>query len=274
MADAPLQPGTLASTCYPANAQTLYDEMFAKGVAVIPDLTGILIQDATPDPADRDKGWIPTSSGIARYPGYVFIWHAVLGHWVSRHPVGASDASRTIYVGTSASVATYDGGDAGAPGVASGPMWEIDTAFAGSVPVGVGLIPGSSPAATIANPLDTTDSLGNSGEYLHSLVPDEMQHMHGVGDNPVNQPGGNVDDPATQLARSWNSAPEDYQASTNDMTTGTGYTNGAMITAGDFGTTKALTDPDFPVVDGHNNMMPWVGVYFIKRTAREWYVAA
>lgn len=273
--DIPLIPGQLAQNCYPQNPQLLYEEMFARGHGVIPDITGILIQDAAPDPVYRgNKGWIPTSGGVPVYPGYIFIWHATVGHWVSRNPIGASDDSRRIYVGTSASVATYDGGDANAPGIASGPMWEIDTAFAGSVPIGVGLIPGSSPAASITAPLDTTDSLGNSGEYKHSLTPDEMQHMHGVGDDPQNIVPGAVDDPAVQLHRAWTSGGESYTSSTNDMnpTSASGYTDGAAINSGDFATTKALTDPDFPTVDGHNTMQPYVGVYFLKRTSRQFYV--
>lgn len=251
--------------------------MFAKGHAVAPDITGILIQDAVPDPADIDKGWIPTSGGVARYPGYVFIWHAVLGHWVSRHPIEASDPSRRIYVGDAASITTYDGGDAGPINQpATGPMWEIDTAFAGSAPVGVGLIPGSSPAATIVNPLDTADSLGNSGEYKHSLTPDEIQHMHGTGQDPNILIPGTIDDPAIELHRDWSSAPETYVTSRNDMnpTSASGYTDGAAISSGIFATTKALADPDFPVVDGHLNMQPYVGVYFLKRTSRIWIVAA
>lgn len=274
MSDLQLIPGSLPSDleCY----QTLYDEMFSRGHAVGPNVTGLLIQDAVPDPEDHDKGWIPTSGGVPIYPGFVFIWHPTFSKWVSRNTVGPADGSYRIYTGTAASLNTYDGGDANAPGLASGPMWEIATAFDGRVPIGVGTIPTSSPAASIANPLDTTDSLGNSGEYKHSLVPDEMQHMHGVGDDPANIVPGTVDDPAIQLHRNWSTGGDSYTSSGNDMnpTSATGYTDGAAINSGEFATTKALTDPDFPVVDGHNNLQPFLGVYFIKRTARQFYVAA
>lgn len=264
----PLINGTLAApfTCY----QPLYEQMFSLGAAQGPAITGLLIQDATPDPADQDKGWIKTSGGVPVYPGYVFVWHAVLGHWVSRHFVGASDPSRTIYVGTSASVATYDGGDAGAPGPASGPMWEIDTAFDGRTPTGVGVIPTSAPAASIVNPLDTTDSLGASGEYKHVLTTAEGAvgtHTHPVG--LFNTGGGNADD-----------------AFFNKVTPAVGTANwtGRYITGGDGIVSAAQTTADIYTLQandgngvtsvGHNNMQPYVGVYFIKRTARQFYVAA
>jgi len=275
MPDLPLDPGTLADPdCWPASPQTLYDEMFAKGSATMPDITGILIQDAAPDPIYRgNKGWLPTSGGVPIYPGYIFIWHATVGHWVSRHYKGASDPRPEPYFDNIANLATFDGGDAGAPGIASGPMWEVWTAVEGRTLVGAGTVPTSSPAVTIAN-LATADSTGAIGEYKHSLVPDEMQHMHGCGEDPVNLVGGNVDDPAVQLHRDWTTLPETYVTGRQDMsgTSGTGYVDSAAIGTGAFATTKAVTDPDFPTVDGHNNMMPYLGINWIKRTARQFYV--
>jgi hypothetical protein len=273
MADLPLVAGELQSPyeCW----QPLYEQMMQLGHAVAADIDGLLIQDAAPDPNYRgNKGWIPTSGGVPIYPGYVFVWHTVVGHWVARNPIANDDASRRIYVGTARSLATYDGGDANAPGIASGPFWEIDTAFAGSVPIGVGLIPTSSPAASITSPLDIVDSLGNGGSYQVSLTPDQIQHMHGVGQDPAVIVPGTIDDPAIQLHRAWDSSPETYISSGNDMnpTSASGYTDGAAISSGIFGTTKALADSDFPVVDAHSNAQPFIGVYFIKRTSRAFYV--
>jgi len=273
MADLPLIPGTLAEDCYPASAQAFYEEMFDKGHAVGDDVVGLLIQDAAPDPAQRDQGWIPTSGGVPIYPGYVFVWNVTVGHWVSRHPKGPVDPRPEMYIGTLPDLVTFDGGDANPPGIGSGPMWEQWTPITGRVPIGVGLVPTSSPAATVTAPLDTIDTLGNIGEYKHSLVPDEMQHMHGCAENALNLDPLTQDDPALQLHRAWTSAPDSYVTSGNNMSsTSTGYIDGVSISAGDFGTSKALTDPDFPVVDGHNNMQPYIGVYWIQRTARQFYV--
>lgn len=267
----PLNAGTLPApyTCW----QTLYNLMFSLGSADGPALTGLLIQDAVPAPEDHDKGWIPTSGGVPRYSGYVFVWNVTLGHWVSRHYIDASDPSRRIYVGTSASVATYDGGDGGAPGPASGPVWEIDTAFAGSVPIGIGLIPGSSPAASIVNPLDTQDSLGNSGEYKHVLSYGEMRgHFHGVGTDGA--PDGN--DPPIMISRTWNVAgetPNTYTRRLEDSGgSGHSWVDDGTFADGTMGTTNPLASGT--ASDGHLNVQPFVGVFYLKRTSRIWIVAA
>ena len=268
--DIPLTAGTLLSPyeCW----QTLYEQMFALGKGVSPDITGILIQDAAPDPIYRgNKGWIPTSGGVPIYPGYVFIWHATVGHWVSRNPVADSDASRRVWTGAAADIDTYDHGEAGVVGPAAGPMWEFDTTFDGRVPIGAGTIPNSGGATVAINA--TTDSLGGVGEYKHSLLANEIQHFHGVGQDAMQLSPNTEDDPAIQLHRAWDSGANSYTMSQNDMVApgSHGYVDGALAHVGIFGTTKALADPDFPVVDGHNNMQPYVGVYLIRRTTRQFY---
>jgi hypothetical protein len=266
MPDLPLTPGTLATDCYPASAQAFYDEMFAKGIAVMPDIAGLLIQDAAPDPADRgSKGWIPTAGNIPIFPGYVFVWHATVGHWVCRNPIGASDESRRIYVGTKASVGTYDGGDANPLGIASGPMWEIDTIFDGSAPVGVGLIPGSSPAATILAPKDTQDDQGQSGEYAHTLTEAEGAtgaHVHPVGIfNPTS------DDAFLNHL----SAPVAVANYNGKYISGNSSVIIAPETTADI-FTLANNNGAGTVSDPHNNMQPYVGVFFLKRTARQFWI--
>lgn len=262
----PLIPGTLPApyTCY----QALYEQMFSLGAAQGPTVTGILIQDATPAAEDHDKGWIPTAGGVPRYPGYVFVWHATLGHWVSRHYIADSDKSRRIYVGLSTDIATYDGGDSGALGPASGPMWERDVLFDGRVPIGVGTIPTSSPAASVAAALDTTDSLGNSGEYKHALTPDEMKsHFHGVGTD--GEPGGG--DPPVMLRRDWTVANA-ITTRREDIGGTETWADGAPIATGLMGTTDPLSTGN--ASDAHNTMPPWIGVFMLKRTSRQFYVAA
>lgn len=263
----PLTPGVLPApfTCY----QPLYNEMFALGAAQGPAITGLLIQDATPDAGDHDKGWIPTAGGVPRFPGYVFVWHAVLGHWVSRNAINASDASRRLYVGANTSIDTYDGGDGGAPGAASGPMWARDTLFDGRFPIGVGDIPGSSPLASIVSPLDTTDSLGASGEYKHVLTAPEVEgHFHGVGTD--GQPGGG--DPPIMISRPWSTAPTSYTERFEDTPGTDSWGDGGPISSGTMSTTDPIQGP--VPSNGHNTMPPFIGVFVIKRTAREFYVAA
>jgi len=274
MPDLELVAGTLASPyeCY----QPLYEQMMGRGHAVASAVTGILIQDAVPDPADQDKGWIPTSGGVPRYAGYTFVWHAVLGHWVARHEIAADDIKRypTPYPDTLVNfntyLQTYDGGDAGAVGPASGPMWEVDPQFEGSVPIGVGLIPGSSPATSIVEGGDTSDSLGGTGEYEHVLTGAEgavADHAHPVG--LFNPSGGTGDD----AFFNWAAAPITVPNYTGKYIQGGGGPITSPETTADIYTLKAA-DGAGVVSDPHNNMQPYLGVYFLKRTARIWIVAA
>lgn len=271
MPDIPLIPGTLDQDCYPASAQAFYDAMFARGHGIAPDISGLLIQDAAPDPIYRgNKGWIPTSGGVPIYPGAgVFIWHPVVGHWVARPYKPAADPRPEVYIGDLAALPTFDGGDVGAPGQASGPMWELWTAIDGRVPVGAGTIPGSG-GATLAN-LATTDSNGLSGEYKHVLTGAEgavADHIHPLG--LFNASGsGNADDAFFNWVTP---AVATFAWTGKYITGGDGIVTAAQNTA-DIYTLKA-NNGNGVVSDGHNTMQPFIGVYWIKRTAlREFYRA-
>lgn len=263
MADAPLIPGTLAQDCYPASPQALYDEMFARGHATIPDLVELLVQDAAPDPADRGvKGWIPTSGGIPIFPGGgVFWWHPVVGHWVQRPTKGAGDPRPEMYIGDPALLPTFDGGDAGVPGVASGPMWELYTALDGRVPVGVGTIPDSG-GATIGA-LATQDSNGLKGEYKHVLTGAEGA----VGDHV--HPMGNGDAGTGDIGLAY-TTPAVTTPSYNAFGNTGGGPIALPVTVANLISLKA-NDGNGVVSDGHYNLQPFLGVYWIKRTQREFY---
>ena len=269
MAELPLNAGTLPApyTCW----QPLYNLMFSLGSADGPAVTGILIQDAVPDSTQHDQGWIPTAGGVPRFPGYVFTWHPVYGKWVSRHYKPANDPRPEIYTGDPADLPTFDGGGAGvAP--AGGAMWEVYTDFAGRVPVGLGTIPGSAAVISYASPPPTQDSLGNSGEYQHVLTEAEGavgNHTHPFG--LTNQTGsGSADDCFFSYT---GAAPTPVASFTGFYVTGGGTKVTSTETAADLYTMKANNNNGVTST-GHNNMMPWIGVTFIRRTAREFYVAA
>lgn len=232
--------------------------MFAKSHALAPDINGLLIQDAAPDPAYRgNKGWIPTSGGIPIYPGYVFVWHATVGHWVSRHPLGPEDPRPQMYVGSLSDLATFDGGDIGAPGIASGPMWEQFTPLTGRVPIGVGLIPGSTPPITTA--LNDT-----GGEAQHVLTGAEgavADHTHPIG----------VCDPASDDGFFPIEAVETTPNWTGHYITGSGSTPATAETTANLFTLEA-NNGNGVTSDAHNNLQPYLAVYWIRRTGRIFYV--
>lgn len=267
MSELPLIPGTLPSpyTCW----QALYEQMFELGAAQGSTIVGVKIND---DPPAHDQGWIPTAGGVPRFSGYVFVWHAVYGHWVARHQEAPSDIKRwpAPYTNDLAALTTYlqtyDGGDTGAPGPFTGPMWEVDAQFAGSVPVGVGLIPGSSPAASIVKGGDTQDSLLASGEYKHVLTGAEGavdQHVHPMGDG--NSGSGDLNLNYVLPAVTTPAYTGFFNSS--------GAPSGATLTSANLITLPA-NDGNGVTSVGHNTMQPYVGCFFLKRTSRIWIVAA
>lgn len=162
----PLTAGTLPFTCYPATPQALYNAMFSLGSAQTTGLTGVVISASTPAPEDRDKAWIKLSGdnpiGIFKFAG---------ANWIWPHPSAASGSERRLWVGEVADLVTYDGGDAGLIGAASGAMWEVDAEFVGRMPIGPGLIPGTATTAVVAT---------NYGSGQHTLTVAELPvHNHG-----------------------------------------------------------------------------------------------
>jgi len=104
----------------------------------------------------------------------------------------------------------------------------------------------------------STGSAGSGGSKTHTLTASEMNHWHGIGNGLTN------DDQYT-TGRSWSGgaqgtsgshyvAGEDAAATPN---------SGATLTAGSLGS----TDPILNSPTGHNNVQPYITVYFWKRTA-------
>lgn len=163
----PLIPGTLASDCYPASPQTLYNEMFAKGVCQLASgaIVGVYPSQTAPGIGDRDKLWIKLDASDRALGAYMYAG----GLWVWKHPCPAGGFERRLFVGSTADLATYDGGTNTAVSDVTGPMWEVDTNFAARFPVGVG----TTANGTVINVTNT------GGEDEHTLTVDEMPaHTH------------------------------------------------------------------------------------------------
>lgn len=166
-----LVPGTLASNCYPAAPQTLYNEMFAKGVALLGTLgKGFVVSETEPAPADRDKIWVQIDANGFVVPHGLWRYGGGIWHWP--HEVTTTSIERRFVEGDAAAVQLYDGGTAVAVGDATGPFWEIDANYAGRSPMGAGTIP------------DTTTVLAvsaNFGSGQHTMTLAELvSHTHVV----------------------------------------------------------------------------------------------
>lgn len=250
-----LNAGTLASDCYPPSPQQLYNEMFERGSALIGDITGVIISDTAPDANDRDKGWVKTNGGAPTSPSVVYIWFN--GSWVAANPTEASGLERRIFVGSTTDLETYDGGEAGAVGVASGPMWEVDTTFAGRFPIGAGAVAGSDPALTVA--VGDTGGAPQVEMAANQLPP----HQHIV---PVCAINSQTTDPPAD------GSPATVQYGIGkDQGVGDVVDESGSQYARSFPLTSAYPDVAVTPQEDVSTLPNYKGVLIIKRSARVYY---
>lgn len=217
--------------CYPTTPQELINDAFEGAQATIPgEFQGVIVSDTQPDVDDQDKVWVKLNGSETNW--FVFI----NGEWCCPHQTPAGGDERRIYVGenNAGGLWSYDGGDGIDPALATdttGSFWAVDTNFAAIFPVGVGTFAGGG-AVGLG---------GTGGEDEHVLTESEMPaHTHGM-PTGVNEMRTNV-------------APGSGN-NNDDSISGNGYYSRATFSenGGD---------------EAHNNLPPYLGVYFIKRSAR------
>lgn len=154
------------------------------------------------------------------------------GMWVSPHPIEPEDDEVRIWSGSEADISLKDGGNTNAVTLTDGPFWRRANAYNARTVVGVGTLPDS---GTVIAVNDT------GGEDEVELDTTELpSHTHQAKHSGA-EADGNVANPTGGLLGS---------------AAGTDYTFTSEATGGGL---------------GHNNMPPWIGVYFIVRTARQYY---
>jgi hypothetical protein len=160
-------------------------------------------------------------------------WIYDQGFWLRKNIVAASGYDRRIYVGTTTDLLSYDGGDGTATATSTtGPMWEVDTEFEARFPVGVGAFVASGAVAVMGKATSTAIV----GEDQHTLtIPEMPAHTHNF-----------------------------FPLVTADANNG--GANGVQ-----YGTTANVATSSTGDGTAHNNLPPFYGVYFIKRTIRVYY---
>jgi hypothetical protein len=153
--------------------------------------------------------------------------------WTRKNPVVANGFDRRIFVGTTTDLLSYDGGDGTATAtIRTGPMWEVDTEFEARFPVGVGAFVASGAVAVMGKATSTAIV----GEDQHTLtIPEMPAHTHNF-----------------------------FPLVTADANNG--GANGVQ-----YGTTANVATSSTGDGTAHNNLPPFYGVYFIKRTGRVYY---
>lgn len=230
--------------CYPGDPNDFANDLLNSTIVTFNTSTANLFYnfgDTIPSVDNRIYPWYRT--GASGADGWYY-WSVALGYWVQPHPVPVSSDERRLYVGSEASLLTYDGGANEVVGNATGPFWEVDHDFDFRFPLG----PGTSPDATVVA------VGGTGGEENHALTEAELaEHSHILANSTA------VELPPNPLGVG------DYITTEGVARVGSDYK---------YSLEPSPNDPDVGLVgltgsgDGHNTMPPYRGVFFIKRTAR------
>lgn len=225
----------------------------------------LLIQSSTPNPDQRSKAWLRLE-GANLTPDRIYKW--ALGSWISQHPVPVGSAYRVMWIGSEADLWSFDGGDGSNPSTTpptatSGAMWEVDTAFAARFPLGPGTLPISSTAVPVG---------GTGGLERVTLTGEEgaanafHQHVYAQTTTSENNDAIFTKYPATAFSPG---SPEGFEIRGDNSVPG----GSPGISSGDLVTSGPVNVLDGDPIESHQNMPPYIGVFFIKRTQRQFFVA-
>lgn len=237
MIELPVIPGTLPSPyCFQTWQQTLND--FAQALtAQFPATATIWNFGSSSAGLNIDLPWYRTN--VDGTFDKVYGWINGFG-WCSPRPVKDQDLNtRVMFVGDPGDIDTYDGGVAGVVNpIAGGPMWEIDTNMSARSPIGVGTLPVQGTVIAVR---------ASIGEDAHIQTANQVgKHSHQTNNNLGFYVG----------------------ATAGLIAPGTGYGFQVDMTTAENGTPN-VTD----LAEAANIVHPVYGVYFLKPTARRYYLA-
>ena len=241
----PLFSGVLPSSCY-SNFQGLSDDIMSYGYGLIDGATEYIVSETAPGADDQGKLWIQVNS--SNQPIRQWIYSG--GAWLWPHPIPPNDNRLQMFVGSAAEVDTLDGGVAGTAGSKSGPFWEIYSDMSAKFPMGVGTLEDGTSVAV-------TNTGGQERVTLTSTQVPDHQHK---GKAYYKASGGTAGSDESGLMD--NLYHENSGHTTNSGTTSVAAAG--VLTSETVGT----------IGESHPNLPPYYGVYFIKRTGRQFYTAS
>jgi microcystin-dependent protein len=238
----PVVSGQLPNGFCPSTYQDMVNGFSAVQTVTFPNtFTGITVSSTTP--ADQTQAWLQLDS-LGRP---VRLYYFASGAWISMHP--AVPGTTIIWTTTLPTFSTFDGGDANPLSAISGPMWEEVTALRAVFPIGVGTLPSGTAIAvggTGGNEKVTLDAT-NMPAHNHQLYV-------GASDGSV---GG------IRAALQTVDTPHSGTDAAYQTSDGSGGSNYVKNSYGDAGGASVA----------HDNVPPYVGVYYLRRTNRLFYVA-
>lgn len=242
-------PPQLPPNFCPADWQALVNAAVGGAVVQLENsgFTVLITSASAPSPADRDKLWYNTNDNRT------YNWNNTVGAWTSKHPYSASSYAHIFWGNTLTALRSFDGGDGSttAPAAAVGAMWEEDTAMQDKFPLGVGSLAvlnatgGASNVAIARANLPNitlsvlTDIIGLNGVGTPENVVGSTYGSEAVAGSGRAVDGTSVDQPGRYKTK----------AQTESLNGGIAQTNLAI-------------------------MPPYIGGYWIRRTARIYYVAS
>lgn len=229
-----IQPGQLASGFCPASYQEMLNGFSGAQTVIFPvTFTGITVSSTKP--TDTTQAWLRLDT-LGR-PSRIYYF--AQGAWLSPHPLQPDMAIPWFDVVPS--LTSYDGGDASAISAVSGPMWEVVTEMAAKFPLATGNLPISGISVAVGDA---------GGEEKHTLTSAEMPpHVHDITQNLFSDSlsrGGQ-----TCLAK-------------NPQGDGTGPATLITDSTGGSGTPAAA--------QAHQNLPPYFGMTWLRRTDRLFYI--
>lgn len=248
-----LTAGSLPPNTCLESLQDFYNLMFSRGYGTLDttaSIAKVIVSATEPNADQRDYIWMrlnPITGAFDR------VYNYISGKWVSPHADEPSSGKRILFVGSTADINRLDGGSNGTVGEASGPFWEIDTTFATRFPIGAGtledgtVIAGSGGSTggnqTVAITMDNLPE-----ETLEVSLPIIGQGSVGTSGEPV--------------------IGSDYGS-----TTVAGSGKAVDSTSTDLSSRYKPSGETEELGEGDelNILPPYIGVYFLKRTARRYH---